>query len=373
MDENARRRRLNESPYVAPDPRLNQENQNRGFTAVATERLRPAPVNNSAPIHRGVPPRTAYPGYYQVTSPSFPSNLQFQQTAGYGQDQRQQPQPSFATYSPDIMYNVSQQASQGNAYNPATQFQNRQSTNTQILSDVNNPYFPSEPSSNAEATSLQHHVTSSSAPAYSQHQNQQNQGERGPLIPHGYSNMTMSSIPQSTEAMEEGQFTSSGPGMEAAYTSYQAALKQIFSNIIQGRLSEASQSLVEISEWLLGHVQDLGLTVDEVSLHADRIRLWGEFNSAWLGIFQKQKDLLESGVRILPPQSLISQEFVNKMARHLIRMCDVVERYGLVDYQLGVAEERIMQILMESLDLQESIEKSGDVDGQSSSMNQAPP
>lgn len=82
--------------------------------------------------------------------------------------------------------------------------------------------------------------------------------------------------------------------------------------------------------------------MDEVSLHADRIRLWGEFNAAWLGIFQKQKDLIQSGVRVMAPQSLIPREFVSKMAKNLIRLCDMVEKYGLVDYQLGVAEEQII-------------------------------
>lgn len=87
---------------------------------------------------------------------------------------------------------------------------------------------------------------------------------------------------------------------------------------------------------------DQGLIVDEVALHADRIRLWGEFNNAWLGIFQKQKDMLESGQRISPPQSLMTQEFINKMVKDLIRLCDGIENHGLVDYQLGVAEERII-------------------------------
>jgi hypothetical protein len=85
-----------------------------------------------------------------------------------------------------------------------------------------------------------------------------------------------------------------------------------------------------------------GLNVDEVSLHAERIQLWGEFNTAWLSIFQKQKDMLESGQQIHPPRNLLTQEFINKMANDLIRMCDAIEKHGLVDYQYGVAEEQII-------------------------------
>ncbi len=60
------------------------------------------------------------------------------------------------------------------------------------------------------------------------------------------------------EIMEEEDFQQPVPGMEAAYTAYQTALKEIFQNIINGRLADASLSLLEVSEWLLGHVIDLG-------------------------------------------------------------------------------------------------------------------
>lgn len=188
------------------------------------------------------------------------------------------------------------------------------------------------------------------------------------MLQQGYTGaMTMGGMAQpAAEVLDEEEFQvqGAGPGtgneLEHAYTTYQTALKGIFQNIRQGRLAVAAESLLDISEWLLGHVVDLGgvfissvrsyqlidsdqgLTVDEVTLHSDRIRLWKEFNTAWLGIFLKQKDLLESGQRIQPPQSLMTQEYINKMAKDLIRMCDAVEKHGLVDYQYGVEEERIM-------------------------------
>ena len=71
--------------------------------------------------------------------------------------------------------------------------------------------------------------------------------------------MAMGGISQNAPGiMDEDDFQAQGPGMEAAYTAYQTALKEIFQNIIHGRLGEASQSLLEVSEWLLGHVGDLG-------------------------------------------------------------------------------------------------------------------
>ena len=53
------------------------------------------------------------------------------------------------------------------------------------------------------------------------------------------------------EFMEEEQVRA---GMDEAYNSYLNALKEIFQNIRNGMLVEASSSLIEVSNWLLSHV-----------------------------------------------------------------------------------------------------------------------
>lgn len=90
----------------------------------------------------------------------------------------------------------------------------------------------------------------------------------------------------------------------------------------------------------------IGLTNDDEKLHAERIKLWNEFNTAWLAVLQKQKDMtlevLDTGHHPRHPQSMISTEFLEKMAKDLVRFCDGIEKFGLVDYQYGVGEEDIM-------------------------------
>ncbi|TVY49532.1 hypothetical protein LOCC1_G000327 [Lachnellula occidentalis] len=350
MDESNRGRRQNDSPYTASDPRFNtgqaqgQAQQSRAFATSSAERYRAATLTASPTAGRGAAAGAAtYPaGFYQEPQAAFsaalPANpLQYQ--SAYPQDQRQQ--QSFSNYNQDLMYNVAQQAPQSNVYDSSQQFQSRQPAAMQLLSDVAAPYFSNEPTNVSGPPGMPLHASSGSSAVYQQHQ--QSPENRAPMLQQGYTGaMAMGGISQATEAMDEDEFQVQGPGMEAAYTAYQTALKEIFQNIIQGRLAVAAQSLLEISEWLLGHVGDL-----------DRIRLWGEFNTAWLAIFQKQKDLLEAGPRARHSPNLMSQEVINKMAKDLIRMCDAVEKHGLVDYQYGVAEERIM---MKCLDLQESIE-----------------
>ncbi|KAJ5033489.1 uncharacterized protein L3040_008604 [Drepanopeziza brunnea f. sp. 'multigermtubi'] len=360
MDDNSRRRRQNEPPYQGSDPRFNADHsQGRGFApSSSSERFRPAPLNTSPSAARGAG-GAAYSGYYQEPASSFPTALPsntLQYQPSYPQDQRQH-QQNFAGFATDIMF---AQTPQNNVYDSTSQFQARQPAGMQILSDVATPYFAGESSSAPAPPPLQHHPSSNSSAVYQQHQ--QSPADRtAPLIPSGYSNnIGLGGMAQNaSEIMEEDDFQAQGPGMEAAYTAYQTALKEIFQNIINGDLVGASQSLLDVSEWLLGHVGDLGLTVDESSLHPDRIRLWGEFNNAWLGIFQKQKDMLEAGQQLQRGQSLMTQDFISKMAKDLIRMCDAIEKHGLVDYQYGVAEEQIIDILSDCLDLQVSIEGAG--------------
>jgi hypothetical protein len=257
MDDNSRRRRQNEPPYSGSDPRFNADTQGRGFSSSSSERYRPAPITTSPAAARGAGGATAYPGYYQEQASSFPASLPsnpMQYQPGYPQDQRQQ--QSFAAYNPELMYNVPQQAPQNTVYESTPQFQARQPAAMQMLSDVAVPYFPNEPNSAPGPPSLQHHASSSSS--YQQHQS--SPGDRAPLLQQGYSGaIGLGGMPQpASEIMEEEDFQAQGPGMEAAYTAYQTALKEIFQNIIHGRLMDASSSLLEVSEWLLGHVGDLG-------------------------------------------------------------------------------------------------------------------
>jgi hypothetical protein len=49
--------------------------------------------------------------------------------------------------------------------------------------------------------------------------------------------------------------------------------------------------------------------------------------------------MLETGQQ---PRSILHAETLEKMGRELVRLCDRMERHGLVDYQMGVWEEEII-------------------------------
>lgn len=88
---------------------------------------------------------------------------------------------------------------------------------------------------------------------------------------------------------------------------------------------------------------DVGLDRDEQDLHAERIKLWHEFNLCWLALFQKQKDVtLEMVERGIQPNNILTTDTLNTMGEELIRLCDRLEQYGLVDYEIGVWEEELL-------------------------------
>jgi hypothetical protein len=81
-------------------------------------------------------------------------------------------------------------------------------------------------------------------------------------------------------------------------------------------------------------------------MHAERLKLWNEFNMCWLAVLQRQKEftmeMLDTGQRRHPPQTLMEFDQMEAMGKELVRLCDNMEKHGLVDYQMGVWEEEIM-------------------------------
>jgi hypothetical protein len=68
------------------------------------------------------------------------------------------------------------------------------------------------------------------------------------------------SAPVPSEALEPQEFPrESSSSYDDAYNQYQQALRQTFESTRAGRLVDASQSLLEISEWLLGNAVELGM------------------------------------------------------------------------------------------------------------------
>ncbi|KAI1355017.1 hypothetical protein F5Y01DRAFT_222631 [Xylaria sp. FL0043] len=368
MDEHARRRRQ-EQPGSSSNPRHSAHDPNasrRSYGAGGLDRYRPAPLHTDPPGPRSMAATTSYSGYYQEPAAAF-SHAMPQSTIAYPTDYAQDSRQTqgYNAYNTSMLYNVPQAGTQGTVYDTSQQFPSRQAAGLQMMPpDVAAPYFPSEPTNAAATAGLQPQTASSSTSTVYQ-QSPVDQRILQQTYPGNIASMSgMAQAGTSEQVVEEQEYatTASAPASTAAaaaastaamgeaYDQYQNALGDVFTNIQNGVLQTASESLLGVSEWLLSKVVELGLTGDDEALHQDRVKLWRDFNHAWLSLFQKQRDMLDSGVPPQRGQSLVSEEYLRKMGNDIVRLCNNIERHGLVDYECGVWEELIIDILEQCLD-----------------------
>ncbi|RYC77590.1 hypothetical protein BFJ63_vAg19536 [Fusarium oxysporum f. sp. narcissi] len=250
------------------------------------------------------------------------------------------------------MYNVGQPSTQKTIYD-AQQFSSRQPAAMQMMPpDIASRYFGSETGA-SPGPSLQQPAQGSSGSAnVYQLSNAMNDSSN--------SMYSVRAMPQTTSTADVSMTDDHDYGegaLEEKWVSYQRQLGSIFQEIVNGSLESASETLLSVTSWLLSQVADLGLNLDDTNLHADRIQLWNDFNHAWLGLGQRQIDLMTSCQQLSRTQSLVSKAMIKNMGNELIRLCDGIERHGLVDYQYGVWEDQITAVLEDCLDLYDSSEK----------------
>ncbi|KAI3326624.1 hypothetical protein HD806DRAFT_532257 [Xylariaceae sp. AK1471] len=358
MDDKARQRKQEQPGSSASNPGYSVHDpnaQSRSYGAGALDWYLPAPLTTSPSAARGMGDATSYSGYYQDLAAAFLRTTP-QTTIAYQPEHRQYGRQTqgYRAYNTSMPYNVPQAGTQCAVYDTSQQHPPRQSASLQMMpADVTARYFPSEPTNAAAAAGLQPQTGSSNTSAVYQHgpADQRVMLQSYPSSVVSMSGMALTSAPE--QVVEAPDYAASAETGEA-YEQYQTALREIFTNIQNGVLQTASESLLSVSEWLLSKVAELGLAGDEENLHADRIKLWRDFNHAWLSLCQKQKEMLEYGAHPQRGQSLVSEEGLRKMGQEIVRLCNGVEQHGLVDYEYGVWEELIIDILEQCLDLYEN-------------------
>ncbi|KAI5803215.1 hypothetical protein EDC01DRAFT_716333 [Geopyxis carbonaria] len=296
---------------------------------------------------RGRPSPVRQAGEQQTSFGGQPYNNTIPYQAEYPQESQTR-QQSFPAYNPNIMYNISQSSNQ--QYGSVQTYPPRQNAAIEVLSSqfsgTPQYYVPGDSPTPVGSTVTPHHhqpVSQFSSPSYSQYSPATSR-----LQPPYSSSLSELNHHGTAETTEEGEYSSQPQPavLDEAYSQYQTALKRTFQNMREGRLGEAGTSLLTISDWLLSNAVELGLVRDEQELHGDRTRLWNEFNTCWLSVLRKEKEMLReylaTGQTPLPPQEFLREEFLERMGRELVRLCDNMERHGLVDYQMGVWEEEII-------------------------------
>ncbi|OAA45306.1 hypothetical protein BBO_03884 [Beauveria brongniartii RCEF 3172] len=291
------------------------------------------------------------PGYTPGGTDAAARQQQQQQTAGFG------------SYNASMMmYSVPQTSAQTSIYTtpqytPSLSSRNNPMSSTPLLpdqSDVNPSYF-GEAGVSPGTTSLEHTANSASTTAYYQdipapfHYAGGAAAESGGGSVSGTSALTgVESFyhladpgGSSSAAMADTSGTDRTAEFVEKWQEYQRRLANLFQDIKNGNLERAAEGLLSVSFWLLSRVEELGLTEDDEDLHKDRLKLWQDFNHAWLALVFKQKQYMtraDPSMIVLQPLSIRT---VKRMGDELVRLCDGIERHGLVDYQFGVWEDEI--------------------------------
>ncbi|KAI4226075.1 MAG: hypothetical protein L6R36_003429 [Xanthoria steineri] len=352
-------------PDANPSDRFRQAQMMAGRSPTAAGVGSPTEAHTQELGNFGYPQGLPYPPtQMQGSSMQFPTD--------YSQDSpRSQPFPQYAS---QMVYNVPQQNQPRSPYDTMPQYQPRQSAALEVLSSqfgVPQYYHPNEPAGGSEQASTPQQYAPS----------QFNQPISYPALGTGRNTIQspypvdMAEYPQSTAAEVAGQQEQETLNVAEGYREYPENLKATLESIGQGRLTEAGGSLLDMSERLLGHVKELGtrvrkylsrlpadltsgLTSDNESLRNERLEIWRVFNTCWLAVLQRQREvtqqILDTGQRPRRPQNVLRQDDLERMAESLMEHCDYLERYGLVDYQMGVWEEEIMSILGQCLDVLEA-------------------
>ncbi|KAF2764124.1 hypothetical protein EJ03DRAFT_40439 [Teratosphaeria nubilosa] len=308
-------------------------------------------------------------GFQQSAYASMPmqqSSMQYAQGVQQSHDAtRQAQQNPYQQYSTSSMYGMAgvqtpqQQQSNQTGYESVGQYRQRPSSHSETLATgfgvPQASYYiagQNVPTSAAPGSDLTGQLSASYTPTagYQQAAASTQQTYPSTMIDPTQASAYATYTQQSQ--YNSSQSTSSG---DQAFNEYQQRVRSIFTMVREGTLRDIGTHLLQISQYLLGNAEALGLTRDDDSLHDERIRLWDEFNRAWLATLQRQHDLteemLQTQQQLREPQSIMSQQALEHLSRELVRLCDSVERHGLVDYQMGVSEEEIMDLIIRCLNL----------------------
>lgn len=254
MDHSRRGGRQNEQPvhqtsqsrYQLPIPATQGSSSEGGATS---ERYRPTPLNLSTSTPRSMGVAGNYSSYYQDPPSGYSASSMSSTLLAYGTDGTQT--PGFGSYNAGMMmYNVPHTAAQQAVYD-TQQFTPRQHAGMQIMpSDVASTYFASD-ATGAAASSLQAGQGSSASSNVYQHHN--------PGI--GYPS-SMSELQQQSSGTNpgtsEGRDVSSDDTMAMKWSRYQRQLGTVFQDVKDEQLERASKTLLDLSNWLLPQVSQLG-------------------------------------------------------------------------------------------------------------------
>ncbi|ORX96211.1 hypothetical protein K493DRAFT_217947 [Basidiobolus meristosporus CBS 931.73] len=123
----------------------------------------------------------------------------------------------------------------------------------------------------------------------------------------------------------------------------QNELKKALDHIEQGAILKAFEVLVSITDVVVSNCEALGLTSDEAPFNVyDREGFWQGINHCWLYALSRTTTARSD-------KDQLRETHLFHLRDSVIAWCDILERYGLVDYEMGFWELDILEAIEASI------------------------
>ncbi|KAI7906772.1 uncharacterized protein BX663DRAFT_414776, partial [Cokeromyces recurvatus] len=120
----------------------------------------------------------------------------------------------------------------------------------------------------------------------------------------------------------------------------QRQLKSTLDHVEQRSMVSAFETLSNATSAVVEHCQELGLTSDDHPYNAiDREQFWAGLNNCWLYALAQQRHEPSQPIERLTDQHLYS------LRDKVVSWADTLERFGLVDYEMGWWEADILSAI----------------------------
>ncbi|ORX94386.1 hypothetical protein K493DRAFT_221393 [Basidiobolus meristosporus CBS 931.73] len=133
------------------------------------------------------------------------------------------------------------------------------------------------------------------------------------------------------------------PVLTTSFDEIQNELKRALDHIEQGAILKAFEILSAVTDAVVTNCDALGLTIDEPPYNAyDREGFWQGINHCWLYALSR------TAMAKSEEDQLRVQHFYH-LRDSIVSWCDHLERYGLVDYEMGFWEQDILEAIEASM------------------------
>lgn len=312
--------------------------------------------------------------------------MHYPPTATYMTSTRQQPNPQqYAPYQASpILSSTPQEAMYDtlpSSYQHASQ--SRHSAALEVMSTQLNTMpataFDTNPHHHSNHPQQLHQLPSTSSPyttttSHPQQPQPTSYRHSLPTQPHPYIHHTSPStsyLPHQHHQPQPPQIPSPPTDPTALTTGLQTfhtTLSTSLTLILSSNLPLAASKLLDATRWLTSHIIPLGLHHDDETLYPERLELWERVNVAWEGLALRAKDIAELEARAGDSAhgqqgragvGGLSVKEVRELVEEAVKTGDELEGFGLVDYELGFAEELVVAGLVGVLDVLEQQEGEG--------------